>query len=248
MYRSIPVLIVLIVAVFVSPSVADSRWSFDLESGVAFNGYNDARIPGDLGTKISLSEELQADPAPFVRFQLTRSFGDRHHLTLLAAPLRIMASGTFDREVRFADSLFPAGTPIESRFRFDSYRLTYRYDFYRTAKLRLGFGFSAKIRDASISLTGPDGTAEKTNTGFVPLLNFLVHWRFHQAVGLMLYGDGLAAPQGRAEDFLVAVTADLNRRLTLRAGYRILEGGADNDEVYTFTLVNYLSAGLTLKL
>ena len=37
----------------------------------------------------------------------------------------------------------------------------------------------------------------------------------------------------------------LSDRLVLRAGYRILEGGADNDEVYNFSLFNYASAGIT---
>jgi hypothetical protein len=59
-------------------------------------------------------------------------------------------------------------------------------------------------------------------------------------------GDALAAPQGRAEDILAAFYAEAAEGIRLRLGYRILEGGADNDEVYNFTLVHYLSAGLTL--
>jgi hypothetical protein len=63
---------------------------------------------------------------------------------------------------------------------------------------------------------------------------------------LLLDGDALAAPQGRAEDVALAIWADLSKSLRLRAGYRLLEGGADNDKVYTFALVNYAFAGLTL--
>ncbi|MCK7482499.1 MAG: hypothetical protein M0C28_39280 [Candidatus Moduliflexus flocculans] len=59
-------------------------------------------------------------------------------------------------------------------------------------------------------------------------------------------GDALAAPQGRAEDVSLSVWADLSQKLRLRVGYRLLEGGAENDEVYTFALVNYAFAGLTL--
>ncbi len=32
----------------------------------------------------------------------------------------------------------------------------------------------------------------------------------------------------------------------LRAGYRFVEGGADNDEVYNFTFLNYASLGVTV--
>ena len=31
----------------------------------------------------------------------------------------------------------------------------------------------------------------------------------------------------------------------IRAGYRILEGGADNDEVYNFALFHYASMGIS---
>ena len=33
-------------------------------------------------------------------------------------------------------------------------------------------------------------------------------------------------------------------RFTIFGGYRILEGGSDSDEVYTFALINYLSFGI----
>jgi hypothetical protein len=36
--------------------------------------------------------------------------------------------------------------------------------------------------------------------------------------------------------------------VALRAGYRILEGGADTDELYNFVLLNQFAAGLTVKL
>jgi hypothetical protein len=37
-------------------------------------------------------------------------------------------------------------------------------------------------------------------------------------------------------------------RVQVRVGYRIVEGGADNDEVYNFALLNYASAGVTIRL
>ena len=52
-----------------------------------------------------------------------------------------------------------------------------------------------------------------------------------------MLGDALAAPQGRAEDVLAALTYGKSDKFRIKIGYRILEGGADNDEVYTFSLV-----------
>lgn len=48
-------------------------------------------------------------------------------------------------------------------------------------------------------------------------------------------------------DFLVAALYNLSCKINFRAGYRILEGGADNDEVYNYALFHYLSAGLSFR-
>ena len=71
-------------------------------------------------------------------------------------------------------------------------------------------------------------------------------WKPYEKFGILLEGDALAAPQGRAEDVLVAATYRLTNRVGLKAGYRLLEGGADNDEVYTFSLFHYAAVGLTI--
>jgi hypothetical protein len=59
-----------------------------------------------------------------------------------------------------------------------------------------------------------------------------------------LSGDGLAGGPGRAFDFFLGGKVPLSDNLSVKAGYRILEGGADVDEVYNFTLINFASVGL----
>ena len=73
-------------------------------------------------------------------------------------------------------------------------------------------------------------------------------WKPSEKAGILLEGDALAAPQGRAEDVLVAATYRLSDHFKIKAGYRILEGGADNDEVYSFALFNYALAGFIINL
>ena len=168
---------------------------------------------------------------------------------MLIAPLRLQAEGQVNRPVRFENDEFPANTQLTGKYRFDSYRLTYRYDFHRSQNLQTGIGVTAKIRDASISLEGNEKKAEKKNTGFVPLINFRLRWMFARKFSLILDGDALAAPQGqgRAEDVLLAIQYSVNKNVDFKFGYRILEGGADVDEVYNFTLLNYLVFGIIVS-
>ena len=143
---------------------------------------------------------------------------------------------------------FPSNTNLEGKYKFNSYRISYRYDIIERPGLELGLGFTAKIRDASIALYASGLESEKTNVGFVPILNFRLDWKVQEKLSLLIDGDALAAPQGRAEDVLLALSYRLSDHLALKGGYRILEGGADNDEVYNFALFNYAVVGFILTL
>jgi hypothetical protein len=223
-------------------------WFIEAETGMAFSGYNDVRIPGDGGTDLSLTEDLETDPGPYFRLRAGRTFSERHHVSVFFAPLRLDASGTAATDIEFNGTLFPAGTELSAGYRFDSYRLTYRYDLVRTDDLTAALGVTAKIRDASISLAGDGVENVKKNTGLVPLVSFSLDWAASDKVHLLLDGDALAAPQGRAEDVLLGLGWAFDPTTMLTLGYRLLEGGADNDEVYTFTLVNFAAIGFRLDL
>src|SRR4051812_38968935 len=147
-----------------------------LEAGAVVASRNDVRIPGSGGTPLSLSDELSSPAAPEFRVRAGVRLNERHLITALYAPLRLEARGSVGRELAFAGQTFAAGTPLYAVYRFDSYRLTYRYSFVRDESWEFAAGFTGKIRDAEVSLYG-DGSASKTNTGFVPLLNLHAEWR-----------------------------------------------------------------------
>jgi len=217
----------------------------NLESGLVFTGYNDVRIPGDQGTFFSLKDDLQAKTKIFYRLRASYTIKSRHTISLLYAPLETQSEGSVANDIFFEGVVFPANIQLNGTYKFNSYRLTYRYDIVNKPKIVFGLGFTAKIRDARISLSSPGLTAEKTNVGFVPIINFRLLWKINDKFGLLLDGDALAAPQGRAEDVLIAATYKFSDNFGIRAGYRILEGGADNDEVYNFALFHYASVGIS---
>ena len=240
----------LLVLALVAPAVA--RWSVDVEAGPVFSGYNDVRVPGDTGTLFSLTKDLHARTALGFRARVNKTFGDRHWVSVLVAPLRVESRGALDRDVLFAGTPFDAGNEeLKALYRFDSYRLTYRYGLVRARRFRLDLGLTAKVRDAEIRLRYAivrlEG-ASKTNTGFVPLISFRADWQLGPRVGLVLDGDALGVPQGRAEDVTAALRIGFGDRVDARVGYRVLEGGSDVDEVYGFALFHYVVAGVTLWL
>lgn len=235
---------ILLLALFLTASVK-AQALLDLESGLVFTGYNDVRIPGDQGTQFSLSDDLQAESTLFYRVRGSYTINSRHTLSVLYAPLETKSEGSVANDIFFEGVVFPANTPLTGTYKFNSYRLTYRYKLVNKPRLVFGLGFTAKIRDAKISLSSTGLDSEKTNVGFVPIINFRLWWKMSDKFGLLLDGDALAAPQGRAEDVLIALTYTFSDNFGIRAGYRILEGGADNDEVYNFALFHYASVGIS---
>jgi hypothetical protein len=244
--NKIVVLLLICSVCFLCPIATEAQWFLDIESGYVFNGYNDVQIPGDTGTRFSLTEDLKAESSIFYRLRMGIQFNKRHTISALYAPLSIQASGKLNTPVIFFEEEFSAGVPLDGRYTFNSYRLTYRYTLKNSQKWKIGLGFTAKIRDAAVKLSGEDKASEKTNVGFVPLLNFLMEYAFSDKTSILLRGDALASPggQGRAEDVLLAIQHRLNDKLRIRAGYRILEGGANVEEVYNFALLHFVTLGL----
>ncbi len=241
------IFLLIIFFVFVFASYIEAKWFFNIESGLIFSGRNDVRIPGDTGTQFSLTNDLKTDSAPFVRLRLGYQFHARHTFSVLWAPLSLDAEGSVGREIQFFEEKFSPNVPLTAGYTFNSYRVRYRFTLVNRDKWRFGFGFTAKIRDAAVKVEGEGKSSEKTNVGFVPLLNVQFEWLLSDNWSLLLDGDAAAAPQGqgRAEDILIALLYRFNEMLTIRFGYRILEGGADVEETYNFALIHYIVVGTT---
>ena len=219
--------------------------AINLETGIVATGYNEVRIPGDEGTIFSLKAGLTPKTKMFYRLRGDYTIKSRHTISVLYAPLKIKSQGSLSKDIFFEGKEFPEHTDLDATYKFNSYRLTYRYDIVHKPRFEFGLGLTAKIRDAKIAISSPDKKSKKTNVGFVPIINFMLAWQYSQKAGILLEGDALAAPQGRAEDIRLAATYDFSDNLGIQAGYRILEGGADNDEVYNFSLFHYASVGLS---
>ncbi len=246
--RTVAALITSALVLLVVPVAgAQDRWRVDFENGAAISGYNDVRIPGNTGTLFSFTDDLASDTAYFWRVRVDVRLAPKHVLSALVAPLTINSSGRFDQPVSFAGATFAPGVPVKGLYVFNSYRVTYRWEPVRGENWMFGVGITAKVRDAITRLESNGTTAEKTNVGVVPLVNFKLERRLGARAAFLLEGDALAAPQGRAEDIFAGILVHAGRQWSIKAGYRFLEGGADNDEVYTFALVHYLAAGVVVR-
>ncbi len=243
--------IVLVAVAFIVLAASVSAHAgpyIELELGPAFTGYNDVRITGKYGTRFSLTGVLHSQAAFSFRARAGWLIKDRHNLSVMAAPLTVNAEGRSSRDILFKGGYYPAGLWLKSRFMFNSYRATYRFDIVHNDTVEFGIGLTGKVRQASTSVQGLSVRRQLSNVGVVPLINMRLLWNFAGRFALLLEADWLVGPQGRAEDGMAALQYRLNESADIRIGYRILEGGADNRKVYTFSMFHYALVGATVRL
>ena len=216
---------------------------FDVETGIVSTGYNDVRIPNNGGTFFSLKDDLNSKSKLFHRLRASYTVKSRVTISLLYAPLEMESDGISPKDIIFRKDTFVANNYINAVYKFNSYRLTTRLNIINQPKIIFGLGFTAKVRDAKISLSNSSISTEETSLGMVPIINFYFWRRIKDKFGLFLNGDALFASRGRAADVHIAGTYKYSDNITLRAGYRFLEGGS-NGRLYGFALFHYASVGV----
>ncbi len=222
------------------------EWEIEAESGGLWFSRNEARIPGDDGTKFDMLDLTGEGPDLYLRLYASYAFNEKHLLRLTYAPVETEGTGTLEEEVRFEDTLFAPGLPTKGTYQFNTYRLTYRWTFFDDERWTWAFGAAALVRDADIALEQGELKENRDDLGLVPLLHFYGSYELSERWSLVLDAEGAWSPVGRAFDVALLAEYHLDSGMYLSAGYRTLEGGADNDDVFTFAWLHYaaLSVGL----
>jgi hypothetical protein len=211
----------------------------EFEGGPVWQSMNDVRIPGDGGTEFSFKDLTGTGPYAAGRFTLGWNIRPNHGVRFVAAPLRVTGTGSFDQQVSFAGQTFAADSSTKGSYKFDTYRLTYRYRFLDKNAWRLRVGGTLLVRDAEIELEQNGVKSSDSNVGVVPLLSFAADWNFADRWAAVFDFEGLAGGPGRAFDMAIKLQCDVTDRWYAGVGYRMLEGGADNDTVYSFAWFNF---------
>jgi hypothetical protein len=132
---------------------------------------------GSEGTYLDVRKDLGQDTL----FFFGRLSGDldigrsrRHTVVLLWQPLDLRSRAISDRDLRIEDETLTAGTPIDFRYGFPFWRISYLFDVLRDDDREVAFGLGLQIRNANIELATDDGSVLRSSRdiGPVPLLKF----------------------------------------------------------------------------
>jgi len=206
----------------------------ELEAGPVWQTQNEVQIPGDTGTRFDLDGVTGAGPFAGGRVTVDWNPWRRHGFRLVVAPFQIKETGTLDGPVDFAGETYLPGLPTEATYKFNTYRLSYRFWIPHSRRWHTSIGATALVRDANIELRQGGTQSRKTDLGLVPLLHVDTEYHLSRRWSLIADLDAAWAPQGRAIDLALKARYRINRKWDVSLGYRTIEGGADNDSVYTF--------------
>lgn len=232
------------------PAAADppssARW--DIETGLVWNPRNVVRSPGNTGTWFELNRLTGQGPFNHVRLQYIQPVADDKEARILVAPLYFGGTGTLANAVDFAGKTFAAGSSVDARYAFNSYRFSLRRRVLQSETTTAWAGWTVKVRDAGIHLRNASQSASDTNIGLVPLLHGAVSHRIGRQWSVDFDIDALGAPMGRAIDAGIRTQYRFQDGTKVGVGLRTLEGGADNDRVFTFAWLNYASLTISRPL
>ena len=234
-------LLLLVLAIGTTDAGAEvTRFGARVEFAGVWQAKNDVQIPNaPPATRFSLVDLVGSGPVPAVRVDLYWNVDERHQVHALLAPLALEESGTPPTALTFAGEDFVAGEQVTATYRFDSWRVGYRYRLADGERGEAWIGFTAKLRDAEVKLVQGERSADDTDLGFVPLLHLAGRRFVTDTISGWIEVEGLAGGPGRAVDAAAMLRYGRRDGWGLSVGYRTIEGGADVDAVYNFAWLNY---------
>jgi hypothetical protein len=180
----------------------------------------------------------------FSRLSAEVKLAGRHNVTFLYQPLDIRTQVLLPEDELIAGLLFPAGTPVDIRYGFDFYRLSYMYDLLEGEDWELAVGASLQLRNATITFTSVDGLLRRTqrDVGPVPIIKVRARaplgkqfWAGLEADGFYIQGsvlDGSLRNEFTGSLFDVSLRGGvkLTEQIDAYLNLRYLGGGARGTE------------------
>jgi hypothetical protein len=178
---------------------------------------------------------------PFKRISADITVRSKHIITFLIQPIDVRTQVLLTDAISVDNVDFGPNMPVDLRYGFDYYRVSYMYDFWTGPFRELAFGASLQFRDAVIDFASQDGTkfVGNRNVGPVPILKFRFREQLTHSLWIGAEADGFYASfkvlNGSTEAEVTGLILDSSIRLGIRPvdyfdafiNLRYLGGGAE---------------------
>ena len=232
---------------FASLAFCQNDFRIDVEGGFAYQTRNTCSVPAD-GSKFSYRDLLGRGPTNFERLTVLIHPENNSGYRLVIAPLAVNGTGRLSAATNFNGLNFAPGVDTYGRYQFNNYRFSWWHKWKPIGDIKIRAGWTFFVRDADVALAQGPQSSSYYNLGVAPLYYLLAERDFGDRLSAEFEADALAAPQGSALDFGLAVGYKLNSTTKLKLKARYLDGGTGAGSVYNFATFNYISLGLEFRI
>ncbi|MGD6730150.1 MAG: hypothetical protein ACPKMZ_03665 [Pleomorphochaeta sp.] len=205
--------------------------------------------PGDLFNYVT--QGGQDILFPVERFKVGAVINKRHRVTLLYQPFEINTVVPFEESVKIdgkdigEDASSSDPVPVELKYSFPFWRISYGYDVLKDPNLTLAVGASLQIRNASIVFkeVGGSQASVSQNVGPVPALYIYARWETPYDINITADITGSYASsailnganfefEGSLLDASLRVGYNLKHNMEIYTNFRFLGGTSKGTSSY----------------
>ncbi|HET6317402.1 MAG TPA: hypothetical protein VFG86_13155 [Chloroflexota bacterium] len=191
---------------------------------------------GILGSEINIKNDLGYVDKTIREFRLVLRPGRKHKFRIAYTPVKYQGDTLLARTIVFNGISYTVGLPVQTEFKWNTWRFGYEYDFVYTDRGYAGFIVEARQTDASLQLTSPVDDEFTRARGPIPAIGGT--FRVYPVKHLAITGEftGFKLPnidnyQGDFFDIDIYTTYNFTQNFGLKGGYRTLDASyiADKD-------------------
>ena len=240
---------------FALPASAASpdHFTLDYETGPLFIQQNDGRYGPNGSTFTAGTVGQNRNLLLSERASVEATWGP-HSWIFLYAPLDVTTRVKLNDPLTFRDTVFPAGSVVDSRYLFEGYRGSYLYQVMDAPSWKGWLGGTLQVRNAQVAFSDLTGKlyASESDIGLVPALKARLrhdgprHYTLLEMDGLTTFG--LFNVKGAILDTALTFGVPVNDRLDAFVRGRYLTGGADVSSRSIYNWANFFAATVGFRL
>ena len=191
---------------------------------------------GIVGSDIDVKTDLGYEDKSIREFRFTLKPARKHKFRIAYTPIDYSGEVLLSRQIVFNGIAFNVGLPIQTQFKWNTWRFGYEYDFVSNDKGFFGFILEGRYVDAQLSLNSPLDNEFAQAKGPVPAVGGIGRVYVHKNVSITGEVTGMKVPEiqdyvGSFFDLDVYGTFNVNQYFGVQAGYRALSAAytAKND-------------------
>jgi hypothetical protein len=199
-------------------------WNPNLEATISSESL------GLQGSDIDVKNDLGYTDKAVREFKLVLRPGRKHKLRLGYTPVKYEGDVLLQRTIIFNGIAFNVGLPVQTEFKWNTWRFGYEYDFVYTDRGFAGFILETRITQADLELRSPIDDEFTRARGPIPAVGGIV--RVYPIKNLAITGEvtGFKVPdiqgyQGNFFDFDLYGTFNVTHNFGAQAGFRSLDAG-----------------------